>query len=544
MRKIIWVVLLSVSICPLTLAQKDKQRQPSGLNVFIAPYTISGQVTNAQDGMPLAGVTMTQGWLGNYPTSITTDANGHYSFGASSYSEFDITPAKSGFSFTPVRAVVYRPQSDRTINFTALPPPPPGTPVSAGDVLISEFRLDGPNGAQSDEFIELYNNTNHPITVGTTDGSPGWAVGLAYTCIICGYDPPEDNDHILTYVIVPNGTTIPARGHWLWANTLTDYDGIYKGYSLKNYGGTDKAVGDASDGFFVGIDSSDDFFDGIALFTSANQSNWSLTTRLDAVGSDFNNVSRLSLFVEGTGISCHGDYGASDQYSWLRQMTTGTPQDTNNNSNDFVIVSPAGVFAGHGGVSTIVGAPGPENLSSPIQHNADVKTALIDPQQLSTAPPNRERDTTPNVCGNTSTCAQGTLTLRRKFTNKTGAPISTLRFRIVDITTLHTPNPGGAQAELRAFNSGDVTVSVTGGGSVTVKGTSVEQPPTQSMGGGLNSSLVVALSGGALAPNASVSVQFVLGVQQNGRYRFLVNVEAVTGAGNSPQKLAGARLSK
>src|SRR5689334_6822552 len=60
----------------------------------------------------------------------------------------------------------------------------------AGDVLISEFRLRGPGGA-SDEFIELYNNTETPISVSTTDGSSGWAIAAS--------------DGVIRFV-VPNGT--------------------------------------------------------------------------------------------------------------------------------------------------------------------------------------------------------------------------------------------------------------------------------------------------------------------------------------------------
>jgi hypothetical protein len=183
-----------------------------------------------------------------------------------------------------------------------------------------------------------------------------------------------------------------------------------------------------------------------------------------------------------------------------------------------------------------LGAPGPENLTGPVQRNAQLKASLIDPQQPSTSAPNRLRDATPNVCGNAATCAQGTLTIRRKFTNKTGVPVTALRFRVVGITTLFTPNPGGAQADLRALDAGDVTVTITSGGSALVKGLTVEQPAVQTKGGGLNSSLVVALPGGALAPNASVNVQFVLGVQAGGRFRFLVNVEALTGSAPAQPK--------
>jgi hypothetical protein len=72
-------------------------------------------------------------------------------------------------------------------------------------------------------------------------------------------------------------------------------------------------------------------------------------------------------------------------------------------------------------------------------------------------------------------------------------------------------------------------VTVTGGQSVLVRGTTVEAPPNQSSGGGLNSSLnvgVISLSQ-PLAPGQTINVQFVLGVQQSGSFRFFINVEAL-----------------
>jgi len=91
---------------------------------------------------------------------------------------------------------------------------------------------------------------------------------------------------------------------------------------------------------------------------------------------------------------------------------------------------------------------------------------------------------------------------------------------------------------LRALTSADVlNVSVndsatcTAAGQstpcmLTVKGTTLESPPTQTMGGGYNSTMSVAL-GGTLANGASVDVQFLLGRQVNGNVRFYIIVEAL-----------------
>ena len=94
---------------------------------------------------------------------------------------------------------------------TAQPPP-----IQAGQVIISELRLRGPNGT-ADEFIELYNNTNSAIVVQATDTSGGWAVVVS------------DGQITGPVCTINNGTTIPARGHYLCANP--------EGYSLGGYPG-------------------------------------------------------------------------------------------------------------------------------------------------------------------------------------------------------------------------------------------------------------------------------------------------------------------
>ena len=61
---------------------------------------------------------------------------------------------------------------------------------------------------------------------------------------------------------------------------------------------------------------------------------------------------------------------------------------------------------------------------------------------------------------------------------------------------------------------------------MTVQGTTLETPPAQPNGGGYNSTLSVSIPGG-LAPNASVDVNFALGVVQGGSFRFYIIVEAL-----------------
>ncbi|MDF2692721.1 MAG: Lamin Tail Domain, partial [Labilithrix sp.] len=80
----------------------------------------------------------------------------------------------------------------------------------AQPLVISEFRYRGPNGA-NDEFIEIYNNSNQPHTVSSTSGT--------------GYGIAASDG--VTRFSIPNGTVIPARGHYLGVNSV--------GYSLASY---------------------------------------------------------------------------------------------------------------------------------------------------------------------------------------------------------------------------------------------------------------------------------------------------------------------
>ncbi|MGH9966967.1 MAG: lamin tail domain-containing protein [Pyrinomonadaceae bacterium] len=352
-------------------------------------------------------------------------------------------------------------------------------------IIISEFRLRGPGGV-NDEFVELYNNTDAAITLCTADGSSGWAVA--------------SSDGTVRFVI-PTNTVIPARGHYLATGSA---------YSLST-----QATSDLS--YASGIPDNV----GIALFNTANPANFNTGNRFDAVGF----TSDSTLYREGTGLTAIGV--GNVEYTLRRNLELGTPADTNSNSADIQFLSTDASFGSK------LGAPGPENLSSPIQRNAHVPGFMLDGTISSSLPPNRVRDLTP---GPTSTSTLGTLSLRRRFVNNTGGPVTRLRFRITKMTTF--PPPSGT-ADLRAITSTAIvtmnindaaTCAATGTPAtppctVTVQGTTLEEPPAQPNGGGYNATLSVGLPQ-PLAAAASVNVQFLLGVQQSGSFNFFINVEA------------------
>lgn len=374
-------------------------------------------------------------------------------------------------------------------NLPCVTAPPPPNP-SYAPVVISEFRFRGPGG-DNDEFIELFNTTGAPITVFTSDGSPGWSLVGA--------------DGVVRFTI-PNGTVIPAYGHYLAVNSL--------GYSLGNYpaGNGTTATGDIA--YILDIPDGT----GIALFSTAEPLNFVTSTRVDAVG--YSTVP--ALYREGTGFTA----GAAEslyniEYSFHRDLTSGSPRDSNNNVADFRGVDTNGNNTGAG---QRLGAPGPENLSSPRPTGSSrIRVDLFDPAMASDQPPNRVRDTTPDPENNSP---YGTMSVRRTLVNVSGEPITRLRVRVIDITGY--PYMAGT-SDVRAISSTDMLVARTTGSIVMVNGTTLETPPAQINGGGWNSTLSandITLSS-PLQPNQGYSLQFMLGVQQSGAFRFFIIVEAL-----------------
>lgn len=471
-------------------------------DVSVDYQVTNGTATVVDNDYTVGSPTGTLVWVSGDATSrnITITVKGDVAFEPDETVNFAINNPQGGATLgTPDTAVLTITNDD--------------VPVSAGQIIISEFRLRG-TGAANDEFVELYNTTGSPHAVGATDASAGYGVVASDGVLRC---------------TVPNGTVIPAGGHFLCTNSGA--------YSLSGYpaGNATTATADAT---YV-TDIPDNV--GIALFSSTTTFN--LANRLDAVGSD---AEANVLYKEGTGYPALTSAHAND-YSFVRNPSTGVPKDTDNNVADFVFVDTQAAclfLAGCTGATADgaiggrhLGAPSPENLSAPIQRNATVKAFVIDngcasssgagPASNTTCARHRDLTSGPNA-------TFGTLSIRRTFKNNTGASITRLRFRVVDMTTLPV---GVGTADLRLLTSGTYAATCvgTGGGCVgagsviSINGTTLETPPAQPNGGGLNSSASAGTItlGTPLAAGASINVQFLMGIETNGSYRFFINVEAL-----------------
>ena len=380
---------------------------------------------------------------------------------------------------------------------------------ACAQLIISEFRLRGPNGA-SDEFIEIYNNSGADHTV--AGGGSGYAVAT-----------PSGG----TRGIIPNGTVIPHRGHYLLVNSTA--------YSLGAYpaGSGTTATGDLT--YITDIPDNA----GIALFNTSEPADFTVANRLDAAGST---SEANTLYKEGSGYpaltpfdndltfvrdTC-GKHGSNTTFGPC--IDGAEPIDTNSNGADFFFADTNGISAGAG---QRLGAPGPQGLTSPIS-SSGTSAQLLDGCAAELSPPNQVRDPTNDAANNATF---GTLDIRRTFTNTGTVDLTRLRFRVVDLTTFPAP---GSIADLRPRTSPQVTVSVdrppcgTGAGDVIVVGTTLEQPPIQPNGGGFNSSLSVAEVTPAtpLAPGASIDVRFMLGIQQIGKFKLGLVPEGIPGAGD------------
>lgn len=343
--------------------------------------------------------------------------------------------------------------------------------VGVGDLVISEFRLNGPGGA-TDQYVELANRTGSDITVAagglTIEASSG------------------------TVAAVPEGTVIKVGGHWLAAGA---------GFSLSTLGASFSAVGSGN-----GVLAAVPFNEGVVLKNEGG-------VTLDAVGFTTAGAS----FREGTGLLAltAATPASTQQYAYVRKYVpvTFAVQDTNVNADDFQFVATDG--ATYDGSPAKLGGPGPQSLATGVE--GGFGWGLADTSKAASVSPNRVR----NGSGNS-----GSLEFRRRLTNNTGATVSALRVRVVDVTTFTGgASPGGTTADLRAITSTDsaITTVAPAAGTFALEGVTLEESPmtykqtAAVASGGANSSWFVTLPA-SLSAGESVYVNLKFAVAKNGAF--------------------------
>ena len=148
-----------------------------------------------------------------------------------------------------------------------------GRPAHLGVPPVRRQRPAGHAGPEPNETSSSSSTTttDSPLTVPTLDGSAGYAVAASDGVARC---------------IIPNGTVIPTRGHYLCVNSV--------GYSLASTRPATARPPRADATYTTDIPDNA----GIALFNTATVANFSTATRLDAVGST---TEANTLYKEGTG---------------------------------------------------------------------------------------------------------------------------------------------------------------------------------------------------------------------------------------------------
>src|SRR6185503_1483419 len=222
--------------------------------------------------------------------------------------------------------------------------------ATAGQLIISEFRLSGPGkpsmadpGAlltrDEDEFIEIYNASGADHIVAAASGG-GYAIVAS--------------DSAVPRCVISNGTLIVNKAHFLCGNS--------DGFSLASYPDTD--------GVGPNVNYTNDIPEnsGIALFNNdTGGASFSLANRIDAVGS----TSAPVLYREGNGYTPLTTFNLN--YSFVRDTCGkggsssnlggctlgGLPKDTNDNAADFFFIDTTGTDAGAG---AHLGTPGPQAL--------------------------------------------------------------------------------------------------------------------------------------------------------------------------------------
>lgn len=176
-------------------------------------------------------------------------------------------------------------------------------------IVISEFRTRGPSGT-ADEFVEIYNPTAGPISIG------GWQLK-----VLSGTGTEA------TRATIPTGTILGAGQYYLIANS-----------SSPGYSGSTAADLTYSQGI---VDAG-----GIALFDTSNN-------KIDSVGLS----TSFTIYTEGTPLTALGS-NIDQSYERNPGGTGGNCNDSNNNSADFLLITPSN----------------PQNLASPPVFCAGLET--------------------------------------------------------------------------------------------------------------------------------------------------------------------------
>jgi streptogramin lyase len=348
---------------------------------------------------------------------------------------------------------------------------------AGGPVIVSELRLTGPSTRPGDQYIDLYNGSGVPVSLG------GWTLhwtssGLSGSAAL-------------------RNTMLPAGGHYLLAGSW---------FSLSDVSPPDQTVALPAS------------LSGVRLIEPDGSV---VSDSVGYVGSGD---------VWGTGLTAPVYPAGNDSLvAFGRRCARGAPIDAGDNRADFVLVAPDAMSWTSG--SPVLGTASPLDLGSPGQVNGVAQSSLLYPAEgesgsgnLAYAPPSG---------GSVSDSNPGRLVFYQTIRNvsdqsATPETITRLQIRVTGLSTygegaIADPGDPAGAAVLSDVSSSDQTVTgpTDCPGDDQVVGTSLAGTGD----GGLNSVLSVALPAGGLAPGACLNVAIAFAVDQTGPFALAYNVE-------------------
>ena len=268
-------------LVPLTNPDQTYERKPGGIlgscydsnnNAFDFMAINPGDPQNINSSLTVCAA----------PTDTPTPTASSTSYP----SDTPTSTATGTATFTPTASPsptnIPTPSRTGTVTF-----PPTATPSAPLHMVISEFRTQGPYGAD-DEFVELYNPTGAAINIG------GWIIKRSSSC----------GTSTFTLVSLPTGTILLAGQHYLAATTASHISSPDQIFS--------PGIGD--DG-------------GLALINPSG-------TVIDQVG-----MCITTLYREGSNLV---PLSGNINQSYERRPGGSTScYDLDNNAADFVLISPS-----------------------------------------------------------------------------------------------------------------------------------------------------------------------------------------------------------
>ncbi len=199
-------------------------------------YSISGTVTASSAGVRLQGVTITLS--GPNSAAAATDASGNFSFPRLANGSYTVTPAKTGYTFSPASTTqIVKNASIAGSNFIATT-----TTLYSNSSLKGAWLYLFPSSPGKNGFAEFDGNGTMTNTSGFYPGAPPGSYhvrsdgSFAFTTNPIGF-PPDQGSGVLTSSSIAT-MTLPAAGGMVKVSNIAACQGTWTGILTEITGGS------------------------------------------------------------------------------------------------------------------------------------------------------------------------------------------------------------------------------------------------------------------------------------------------------------------